>query len=90
MAGNRIAHEARVSERLACLQLAVERCHDPEVRRRNRAFLRGVRVAFWCENLHLSPAQVEAELRAELFGAPLPRADELCQSGTTTEVIENG
>ncbi|WP_143516207.1 hypothetical protein [Pseudomonas sp. B10(2017)] len=67
-----VSREQRINEHLARLQLHIERSHCAETRRHNRAFLRGVRVALWCLSMRMTPAQIDQELRAELFGTPPP------------------
>ncbi|WP_144173561.1 hypothetical protein [Pseudomonas sp. Kh13] len=70
-----ISREQQISQRLAQLQLRIERSNCAETRRHHRAFLRGVRVALWCVAMRMTPTQIEQELRAELFGDALPPAE---------------
>ncbi|SUD71009.1 Uncharacterised protein [Pseudomonas putida] len=79
---------------LAAVQLGVERWANADERRQGRAFLRGVRVALWCVSMRMTPSQLEAELRAELFGTAPPqlpcRANTKCAMRGAHEVLENG
>ncbi|KYC14217.1 hypothetical protein [Pseudomonas sp. ABFPK] len=86
----------RIMQGLAALQLDVEQGKNETLKRQRRAVLRGMRAGLWADGQGLTIDEVLQGLRAELFGWPLRMLpvhdddDELCQPGTTTEVIENG
>lgn len=79
---------------LAALQRDVELGRNETLKRQRRAVLRGIRAGLWADGQGLTIDEVVQGLRAELFGWPLTMLptnddDELCQSGTTTEVEGN-
>lgn len=84
----------RIMQGLAALQRDVELGRNETLKRQRRAVLRGIRAGLWADGQGLTIDEVVQGLRAELFGWPLSMLstnddDELCQSGTTTEVTCN-
>ncbi|MFF7863435.1 hypothetical protein [Pseudomonas monteilii] len=84
----------RIMQGLAALQRDVELGRNETLKRQRRAVLRGMRAGIWADGQGLTIDEVVQGLRAELFGWPLTMLptnddDELCQSGTTTEVEDD-
>lgn len=84
----------RIMQGLAALQRDVELGRNETLKRQRRAVLRGMRAGIWADGQGLTIDEVVQGLRAELFGWPLTMLptnddDELCQSGTTTEVTND-
>lgn len=87
----RRTREDRILQGLAAMQRDVELGRCETLKRQRRAILRGMRAGVWADGRGLTTDEVLQGLRAELFGWPVKMLpthtdDELCQSGTMTEV----
>jgi hypothetical protein len=84
------ANTANIEALLRGLQEDIERYGSEQVKQRRRAILKGFRAGLWVRPGKPKLGDVAAMLRAELFGHALPVVaddeDELCHSGTDSEV----
>ncbi|MHC8395969.1 hypothetical protein ACYZT8_20375 [Pseudomonas sp. LB3P93] len=88
----KVPRPLRVETLLRCLQEDIEHYGGEDVKQRRRLLLRGFRAGFWVALERPGLEEVARTLRAELFGHPVvlvataEEDDELCQSGTDSEV----
>jgi hypothetical protein len=68
------AREIRLERMLAQLQRDLELSGTTAVKERRRAVMRGIRIAAWCFSARMRIGEMDAELRAELFGTQATRA----------------